>query len=65
MFTYFIKNGKNIICKKNAYTAVKQLGYKAGPIAKRLGSKAAGIATNKAAHYLVNTLASTAAAAAI
>ena len=50
---------------KKAYTAVRQLGYKAGPIAKRLGSKAVDIASSKAAHYLVNTLASTAAAAAI
>ena len=64
MFTYFIKNGKKIIWKK-AYTAVRQLGYKAGPIAKRLGSKAVDIASSKAANYLVNTLASTAAAAAI
>jgi len=48
---------------KKAYTAVRQLGYKAGPIAKRLGSKAVDIASSKAAHYLVNTLATTAAAA--
>jgi carbon monoxide dehydrogenase subunit G len=51
--------------EKKAYTTIKQLGYKAGPIAKRLGSKAVDIASSKAANYLVNTLASTAAAAAI
>ena len=48
---------------KKAYTAVRQLGSKAGPIAKKLGSKAVDIASSKAANYLVNTLASTAAAA--
>ena len=48
---------------KKAYTAVRQLGYKAGPIAKKLGSKAVDIASSKAANYLVNTLATTAAAA--
>ena len=48
---------------KKAYTAVKQLGYKAGPFATRLGSTAVDIASSKAANYLVNTLASTAAAA--
>ena len=50
---------------KKAYTVVKQLGSKAEPIAKRLGSKAVDIASSKAANYLVNTLATTAAAAAI
>ena len=50
---------------KKVYTTIKQLGYKqGGAIAKRLGSKAVDIASSKAAHYLVNTLASTAAAAA-
>ena len=48
---------------KKAYTSVKQLGYKGGELAKRLGSKAVDIASSKAANYLVNTLASTAAAA--
>ena len=48
---------------KKAYTAVRQLGYKAGPIAYKLGSKAVDIASSKAAQYLVNTLATTAAAA--
>ena len=48
---------------QKAYTAVRQLGYKAGPIAKKLGSKAVDIASSKAANYLVNTLATTAAAA--
>ena len=48
---------------KKAYTTIKQLGYKAGPFAKKLGSKAVDIASSKAANYLVNTLASTAAAA--
>ena len=51
---------------KKAYTTIKQLGYnQGGAIAKRLGSKAVDIASSKAANYLVNTLASTAAAAAI
>ena len=49
---------------EKAYTTIKQLGYKqGGAIAKRLGSKAVDIANSKAAHYLVNTLATTAAAA--
>ena len=49
---------------KKAYTAIKQLSYKqGGAIAKRLGSKAVDIASSKAANYLVNTLATTAAAA--
>ena len=48
---------------KKAYTTVRQLGYKEGPIAKNLGSKAVDIASSKAANYLVNTLATTAAAA--
>jgi len=48
---------------KKAYTTIKQLGYKAGPIAYKLGSKAVDIASSKAANYLINTLATTAAAA--
>ena len=48
---------------KKAYSVVRQLDYKAGPIEKKLGSKAVDIASSKAAIYLVNTLATTAGAA--
>ena len=48
---------------RKVFTAGKGLGKKATQIARQLGSKAIDVAKSKAANYLVDTVATTAAAA--
>ena len=48
---------------RKVFTAGKGLGRKATQIAYQLGSKAIDVAKSKAANYLVDTVATTAAAA--
>ena len=48
---------------RKVFTAGKRLGRKATQIARQLGSKAIDVAKSKAANYLVDTVATTAAAA--
>jgi len=48
---------------RKVFTARKGLGRKATQIARQLGSKAIDVAKSKAANYLVDTVATTAAAA--
>ena len=50
---------------RKVFTAGKGLGRKATQIARQLGSKAIDVAKSKAANYLVDTVATTAAAAAL
>ena len=48
---------------RKVFTAGKGLGRKATQIARQLGPKAIDVAKSKAANYLVDTVATTAAAA--
>jgi len=48
---------------RKVFTAGRGLGRKATQIARQLGSKAIDVAKSKAANYLVDTVATTAAAA--
>ena len=48
---------------RKVYSSGRQLGRKASQIAYQLGSKAIDIGKSKAANYLVDTVATTAAAA--
>jgi len=48
---------------KKVFSAARGLGRKSTQIARQLGSKAIDVAKSKAANYLVDTVATTAAAA--